>query len=63
VTVSFDSEHIYWDQATVLAQVGLLDPSGLPITGVEQVEALGQAAGVELFNLLLRKPGFPSQDR
>jgi hypothetical protein len=21
-----DSEHIYWDQATVLAQIGLLDP-------------------------------------
>ena len=28
-----DCEHIYWDQATVLAQVGLLDPVGLPITG------------------------------
>jgi predicted ester cyclase len=24
-------EHIYWDQAGVLAQVGLLDPSGLPV--------------------------------
>jgi len=24
-------EHIYWDQASVLAQIGLLDPSGLPI--------------------------------
>jgi carboxymethylenebutenolidase len=28
-------EHIYWDQAGVLAQVGLLDPAGLPVTGVE----------------------------
>ncbi len=28
-------EHIYWDQASVLAQVGLLDPSGLPVTGAE----------------------------
>ena len=29
-------EHIYWDQASLLAQVGLLDPSELPITGAEQ---------------------------
>jgi carboxymethylenebutenolidase len=29
-------EHIYWDQASLLAQVGLLDPSELPITGPEQ---------------------------
>lgn len=28
-------EHIYWDQAGVLAQIGLLDPVGLPITGAE----------------------------
>ena len=28
-------EHIYWDQAGVLAQVGLLNPAGLPVTGVE----------------------------
>jgi carboxymethylenebutenolidase len=28
-------EHIYWDQAGVLVQVGLLDPTGLPVTGVE----------------------------
>lgn len=24
-------EHIYWDQAGLLAQLGLLDPSGLPV--------------------------------
>ena len=24
-------EHIYWDQASLLAQIGLLDPTGLPI--------------------------------
>ncbi len=29
-------EHIYWDQAAVLVQIGLLDPTGLPVTGVEQ---------------------------
>jgi carboxymethylenebutenolidase len=29
------SEHIYWDQASVLVQIGKLDPTGLPIAGVE----------------------------
>jgi carboxymethylenebutenolidase len=28
-------EHIYWDQAGVLVQVGLLDPTALPVTGAE----------------------------
>ena len=28
-------EHIYWDQAGVLVQVGLLDPAGLPVSGRE----------------------------
>ena len=28
-------EHIYWDQASVLVQVGLLTPEGLPVAGVE----------------------------
>jgi len=28
-------EHIYWDQASVLVQLGLLDPSKLPVAGVE----------------------------
>ncbi|MGH7544066.1 MAG: dienelactone hydrolase [Gemmatimonadota bacterium] len=26
-------EHIMWDQANVLVQIGLLDPTGLPVTG------------------------------
>ena len=30
------SEHIYWDQASVLAQVGLLDAARLPVVGSEQ---------------------------
>jgi carboxymethylenebutenolidase len=29
-------EHIYWDQASVLVQIGLLDPTGLPVVGAEQ---------------------------
>jgi carboxymethylenebutenolidase len=33
-------EHIYWDQATLLVQVGLLDPALLPVSGVEQAERL-----------------------
>src|SRR5213080_4449869 len=28
-------EHIYWDQASVLVQLGLLDASKLPVAGVE----------------------------
>ena len=28
-------EHIYWDQASVLVQIGKLDPTGLPVAGVE----------------------------
>jgi carboxymethylenebutenolidase len=29
------SEHIYWDQASVLVQLGLLDPQALPVAGAE----------------------------
>jgi carboxymethylenebutenolidase len=28
-------EHIYWDQASVLVQAGLLDPRSLPVAGSE----------------------------
>jgi carboxymethylenebutenolidase len=31
-------EHIYWDQASVLVQIGLLDPASLPVAGVETAE-------------------------
>ena len=31
-------EHIYWDQASVLAQIGLIDPKSLPVAGVETAE-------------------------
>jgi carboxymethylenebutenolidase len=33
-------EHIHWDQATVLVQLGLLDPAGLPVAGVETARKL-----------------------
>lgn len=31
-------EHIYWDQASVLVQLGLLDASTLPVAGVESAQ-------------------------
>jgi carboxymethylenebutenolidase len=31
-------EHIYWDQASVLAQLGLIDTARLPVAGVESAE-------------------------
>ena len=33
-------EHIYWDQATILVQAGLLDPRNLPVSGVEQARKM-----------------------
>jgi carboxymethylenebutenolidase len=45
VVVGFENgkvhhEHIYWDQASLLTQIGLLDPSVLPVTGPEQAETV-----------------------
>jgi carboxymethylenebutenolidase len=33
-------EHIYWDQASLLAQIGLLDSNALPVKGIEQSRKL-----------------------
>ncbi|MEJ0068955.1 MAG: dienelactone hydrolase family protein [Pseudomonadota bacterium] len=33
-------EHIYWDQASVLVQIGLLDPKNLPVAGVETAKKI-----------------------
>ena len=33
-------EHIYWDQASVLVQIGLLKSEKIPITGIEQTSKL-----------------------
>ena len=33
-------EHIYWDQASVLVQIGLLDPEKAPMVGVEAARKL-----------------------
>jgi carboxymethylenebutenolidase len=40
-------EHIYWDQASVLVQLGLLNPAGLPVAGGEQAERLLALAAAE----------------
>jgi carboxymethylenebutenolidase len=34
------NEHIYWDQASVLVQIGVLKPDGLPVAGVETARKL-----------------------
>ena len=34
------NEHIYWDQASVLVQIGLLKADGLPVAGVETARKL-----------------------
>ena len=31
-------EHIYWDQASVLVQIGLLDPARMPVVGIESAK-------------------------
>lgn len=38
-------ERIYWDQASLLAQVGLLDETRLPLTGVAQAHKLLESLG------------------
>jgi carboxymethylenebutenolidase len=45
IVVQFDGdkiahEHVYWDQASVLVQVGLLDPAGLPVVGADSARSL-----------------------
>ena len=37
-------EHVWWDQASLLVQVGLLDPANLPVAGVEQARELRRLA-------------------
>jgi carboxymethylenebutenolidase len=37
-------EHIYWDQASVLVQMGVLDPTGLPVAGVETARKVADSS-------------------
>jgi carboxymethylenebutenolidase len=50
-------EHIYWDQASLLAQVGLLDPAELPITGAEQAGNVLDPRAHPLNELIRRSRG------
>ena len=34
------NEHIYWDQASVLVQIGALEANGLPVAGIETAKKL-----------------------
>ncbi len=45
-------EHIYWDQASVLAQLGLIDAATLPVAGAESAEKVlnPKLASNELMN-------------
>ena len=61
VVMGFDGddvayEHIYWDQASVLVQIGLLDPAVLPVPGSEQADRLLELAGS-------RRPDLDAPDR
>jgi len=45
VIVQFDGqklahEHLYWDQASVLVQIGLLDPEKLPVVGADSARSV-----------------------
>jgi len=37
-------EHIYWDQATVLAQLGLIDAKKLPVVGARGADKIADNA-------------------
>ncbi|MBV8452539.1 MAG: hypothetical protein JOZ29_09740 [Deltaproteobacteria bacterium] len=47
------NEHIYWDQASVLVQLGLLNPATLPVLGAETARSLTDA-GVP-FNQIMER--------
>ena len=59
VIVSFEGgkihhEHIHWDQASALVQLGLLDPGMLPVAGAEAARKLLDPAAVPS-NLLMKR--------
>ena len=47
-------EHIYWDQASLLVQVGLIDAAELPVTGAEQAANVIDV-GTRPLNELIRR--------
>jgi carboxymethylenebutenolidase len=61
------NEHIYWDQASVLVQIGLLPRGGLPVTGIEAAQKLVNEqlpSNLLMKNCLFRRldaPSFPGE--
>jgi carboxymethylenebutenolidase len=53
-----DNMHVYWDQATVLVQIGKLDPAGLPVKGIESAQKVLDTSGPS--NTLM--PGWNGSD-
>jgi len=49
------TEHVYWDQASVLAQAGLIDPKKLPVVGSEGAQKLLNNESIPSNELLQRK--------
>ena len=47
-------EHIHWDQGSALVQLGLLDPTGLPVAGVETARKAVDPGSVPS-NLLMKR--------
>lgn len=41
-------EHIYWNQASLLVQIGLMDAKDLPITGIEQSRTLQELSSQKM---------------
>jgi carboxymethylenebutenolidase len=59
VVVSFEGdkihhEHIHWDQASALVQLGLLDPAGLPVAGAETARKMLDPQSIPS-NLLMKR--------
>lgn len=48
------SEHIYWDQASALVQLGLLDPQTLPVAGAEAAHKMIDRNAIPS-NLLMKR--------
>jgi carboxymethylenebutenolidase len=54
------NEHIYWDQASVLVQLGLLDSSRLPVVGVETARKVEDPKDPTLpSNRIMARAGHP----
>lgn len=54
-------EHIYWDQASLLVQLGLIDEDRLPVLGAEETRALLDSAVPR--NRLIRGRAHPARRR